>query len=67
MGILTKEKRFIIGKNCVSSSYPIGITKEYGQFLIGEINKHIKGHFQNICIIVCTDIFNNDSYFLIKG
>lgn len=66
MGVLHKNKRYVSGKNCLSECYPVGITKAYGQFLIGEINKHIEGHYQNICVIIMTDIFNNDSYFLIK-
>ena len=65
MGCLTKHIRYVCGKNCQVGSVQ-GISKEYGQFLIGEINKKIDGHYQNIGVIIETDIFNNYSYFIIK-
>ena len=65
MGCLTKQVRHVCGENC-QGSFKEGITKEYGQFLVGEINKKIKGHYQNIGVIIHTDIFNKDSYFLVK-
>ena len=65
MGSLTKQIRHVYGENCQGENIQ-GITKEYGQFLIGEINKKIKGHYQNISVMIETDIFNNDSYFIIK-
>jgi len=65
MGSLIKQIRHVYGQNC-QGNYKEGITKEYGQFLIGEINKKIKGHYQNIGVRIETDIFNNDSYFIIK-
>ena len=65
MGCLTKGIRHVYGVNCTGNSKE-GITKEYGQFLVGEINKKIKGHYQNIGVIIHTDIFENDSYFIIK-
>ena len=65
MGSLTKQIRHVYGENCIGGSV-VGITKEYGKFLIGEINKKIKGHYQNIGVMIETDIFNNDSYFIIK-
>ena len=65
MGCLTKSIRHVYGENCQGITQE-GITKEYGQFLIGEINKKIKGHYQNIGVIIHTDIFENDSYFIVK-
>ena len=65
MGCLTKGIRRVYGVNCTGHN-KIGVTKEYGQFLVGEINKKIKGHYQNIGVIIHTDIFDNDSYFIVK-
>ena len=41
MDSLTKQIRHVYGQNC-TGNYKEGITKEYGQFLVGEINKKIK-------------------------
>lgn len=65
MGSLTRHIRYVCGQNCKGGSIQ-GTTKEYRQFLIGEINKKIKGHYQNIGVRIEADVFDNESYFIIE-